>query len=113
MERELKVFMDVDGEPRSAGRLWSRQRPNGKSCTFAYDPSWIESGFALSPALPLGRGSQNTAHALFGVFSDAAPDSWGEHLMHIDERANAKTEKRAPRTLFPIDYLAAVNDETR
>ncbi len=113
MERELRAFIDLNGQPVPVGRLWSRSRSARESCTFAYDSKWIENGFPLSPALPLGRGPQNTPHGLFGVFSDAAPDSWGQHLMHIDERATAKTEKRAERTLFQIDYLAGVNDETR
>jgi serine/threonine-protein kinase HipA len=113
MERELRVFIDLNGQPAPAGRLWSRSRSGRESCTFAYDSKWIETGFALSPALPLGRGPQNTPHGLYGVFSDAAPDSWGQHLMHIDERATAKVERRAERTLFQIDYLAGVNDETR
>lgn len=113
MERELRVFVDLNGQPMPAGRLWSRHKSGRQSCTFAYDSNWIDKGFALSPALPLGRGPQNTPHGLFGVFSDAAPDSWGQHLMHIDERATAKAEQRAERTLFQIDYLAGVNDETR
>lgn len=113
MERELRVFVDVNGQPLSAGRLWSRHRSGRESCTFAYDSTWIANGFALSPSLPLGRGPQNTPHGLFGVFSDAAPDSWGQHLMHIDERVAARTEKRPERTLFKVDYLAGVNDEAR
>lgn len=113
MERELKVFVDVEGQPRFVGRLWSRHRAGRESCTFAYDSDWIANGFALSPALPLARGPQNTPHGLFGVFSDAAPDSWGQHLMHVDERVSARAEKRGERTLFKVDYLAGVNDEIR
>jgi serine/threonine-protein kinase HipA len=113
MERELRVFVDVDGQPIFAGRLWSRHKSGRNSCTFSYDASWIDKGFALSPAIPLVRGPQNTPHGLFGVFSDAAPDSWGQHLMHIDERANARAEQRGVRALFEVDYLAGVNDETR
>ncbi|MGH6951253.1 MAG: type II toxin-antitoxin system HipA family toxin [Vitreimonas sp.] len=113
MERELEVFVDFKGQPVFAGRLWSRHRSGRESCTFAYDSTWLANGFPLSPSLPLGRGPQNTPHGLFGVFSDAAPDSWGQHLMHIDERFTARTEKRPERTLFSVDYLAAVNDETR
>ncbi len=113
MERELRVFIDVNGQPVFVGRLWSRHRSARESCTFAYDSNWLANGFALSPALPLGRGPQNTPHGLFGVFSDAAPDSWGQHLMHIDERANARVENRTARNLFSVDYLAGVSDETR
>lgn len=114
MERNLQVLIDIDGRPALVGQLWSRRRNGRESCTFAYDQGWIDrKGFALSPALPVGRGPQNTPHELFGVFADTAPDSWGRHLMHIDERARAKEERRAPRTLFGVDYLAGVNDETR
>jgi serine/threonine-protein kinase HipA len=115
MQRELHVYIDLDNEPVLIGRLWARERSGRESSSFVYDETWRarRGAFALSPALPLGPGQFNTNRALFTAFTDAAPDSWGETLMRRHERAEAKKEDRAPRTMFAVDFLAGVDDRTR
>jgi serine/threonine-protein kinase HipA len=38
---------------------------------------------------------------------------WGQTLLRRNERARARQEKRQPRTLFTVDFLTLVDDETR
>ena len=115
MQRELLVYMDLAGEPVLVGRLWARQRAGRESSSFAYDESWLKrrGAFALSPSLTLGPGQFHAAKGLANALTDSAPDSWGKKLMARRERARAKKAKTQPRTLFDIDYLAGVDDQTR
>ena len=115
MQRELLVYMDLNGRPELVGRLWARERAGRESSSFAYDPSWLErrSAFALSPSLMLTTGQFHSARGLANAFSDTAPDSWGRKLMARRERARARQAKTPPRTLFDIDYVAGVDDQTR
>ncbi|MET0195552.1 MAG: type II toxin-antitoxin system HipA family toxin [Hyphomicrobiaceae bacterium] len=115
MQRELLVYMDLSGRPELVGRLWARERTGRESSSFAYDPSWLErrGAFALSPKLMLTAGQFHSAKGLANAFSDTAPDSWGRKLMARRERARARQAKTQPRTLFEVDYLAGVDDQTR
>ena len=115
MQRELLVYIDLNGQPVLVGRLWAREQRGRESSTFAYDPSWLQrrGAFALSTALMLTSGQFHSAKGLPNVFSDTAPDSWGRKLMARRERARAKQAKTQPRTLFDIDYLAGVDDQSR
>lgn len=115
MQRELLVYIDLKGQPVLAGRLWARERAGRESSSFAYDISWLQrrGAFALSPTLMLTAGQFHSAKGLANVFSDTAPDSWGRKLMARRERARAKGAKTQPRTLFDIDYLAGVDDQSR
>lgn len=115
MQRELLVYMNLGGEPVLVGKLWARERTGRESSSFAYDESWLKrrGAFALSPTLPLGAGQFHTAKGLANAFTDSAPDSWGRKLMTRRERARARQAKSQPRTLFDIDYLAGVDDQTR
>jgi serine/threonine-protein kinase HipA len=114
-ERELDVFIDLDGIPARAGRLWARDRGGKESASFEYDVAWRARpvSFALDPMLPLGRGVFHTELPLFNAFTDPAPDRWGQTLLRRHERARAKREARTPRTLGAVDFLALVDDETR
>lgn len=115
MQRELLVYLDIDGEPVLVGRLWARERTGRETSSFEYDASWLKrrGAFALSPSLMLARGQFQSAKGIANAFSDTAPDSWGKKLMLRRERARAKKAKTQPRTLFDIDYLAGVDDQTR
>lgn len=114
MQRELFVYLDIEGAPILVGRLWARERAGKETSSFAYDPAWLrrKGAFALSPTLMLTAG-QFQAQGLPNVFGDTAPDSWGRKLMLRRERARARKAKTQPRTLFEIDYLAGVDDRTR
>jgi hypothetical protein len=50
---------------------------------------------------------------LFNAFTDPAPDRWGQTLLRRHERARARAEGRAARTLFAVDFLTLVDDGTR
>ena len=117
MERESSVYIDLDGVAMLVGRLWSRVRNGRESATFQYDDAWLRSAerFALEPALTLGEAAHHTpaGKALFGAVGDSAPDRWGRVLMGRAERRVARTEGRAARTLYEIDYLLRVNDRAR
>lgn len=117
MDKEVLVYVDLDGAPRFVGRLWARARQGKQGATFEYDRSWLEdpAHFSLEPALKLGPGPFHTPAdtPLFGAIGDSTPDRWGRALMRRMERRRAEREGGAPRTLQEIDYLLLVDDEVR
>src|SRR6478736_7125662 len=117
MDKETLVYVDLDGVPHLMGRLWARVRKNKESAIFEYDKTWLENParFSLEPALQVGPGPFHTPAdtPMFGAIGDSAPDRWGRALMRRMERRRAEREKQAPRTLFEIDYLLLVDDQTR
>jgi serine/threonine-protein kinase HipA len=115
MQRELHVFIDLDGKPLLIGRLWARERSGRSSSSFTYDEAWLRrrGAFGLGPSIPLGPGQFHSDRPLFACFTDAAPDSWGKKLMRRHERARAEEQGGDPRTLFDVDFLAGVDDRTR
>lgn len=117
MDREVLVYVDLNGVPYLVGRLWARTRKNKEGATFEYDARWLEhrERFSLEPALKLGPGPFHTPAdtPMFGAIGDSAPDRWGRALMRRMERRRAEREKQTPRTLQEIDYLLLVDDEAR
>ena len=117
MDREVLVYVDLQGVPHLVGRLWTRMRKDRESATFEYDKSWLThpERFSLEPALKLGPGPFHTAsdRPMFGALGDSAPDRWGRVLMRRAERRRADHAGQAPRTLREIDYLLMVDDEAR
>src|SRR3984893_15935241 len=117
MDKEVFVYVELQGTPQLVGRLWARLRKDRESATFEYDKSWLNhpERFSLEPALKLGPGPFHTPseRPLFGAIGDSAPDRWGRVLMRRAERRQAELEQRAPRTLREIDYLLLVDDEAR
>ncbi len=117
MEKEVLVYVDLQGTPHLVGRLWMRDRRDRESATFEYDKSWLAhpNRFSLEPALKLGPGPFHTAsdQPLFGAIGDSAPDRWGRVLMRRAERRRAEREGQTPRSLREIDYLLMVDDEAR
>lgn len=117
MDREALVYVDLEGTPHLAGRLWARLRKDKESATFEYDPEWLQhrARFSLEPALTLGAGSFHTPAGIpmFGAIGDSAPDRWGRALMRRMSRRQAEREGHAVRTLQEIDYLLMVDDEAR
>lgn len=114
MDRELVVHVDLGGHAVRCGRLFARTRPR-ESSSFEYDDVWLSrrDAFALDPDLPLARGAFHSRGALFRAFTDPAPDRWGQTLLRRIERRNAKRERRAAMTLFAVDFLVLVDDQTR
>jgi serine/threonine-protein kinase HipA len=80
MDREVLVYVDLDGVPHVTGRLWSRARKGRDTASFEYDARWLENPirFSLEPALSLGPGPFHTPAdlPLFGAIGDSAPDRW-------------------------------------
>jgi serine/threonine-protein kinase HipA len=117
MDREVLVYVDLNGVPHLVGRLWSRTRKSRETASFEYAPDWLENParFSLEPALQLGPGPFHTQGDLpmFGAIGDSAPDRWGRALMRRAERRRAEREHQTPRTLQEIDYLLLVDDEAR
>src|SRR5579872_6770550 len=117
MDREVFVYVDLQGKPHLVGRLWSRVRKDRENATFEYDKAWLEhrERFSLEPALKLGPGPFHTPSdkPLFGAIGDSTPDRWGRVLMRRAERRRAQREKQTPRTVWEIDYLLLVDDEAR
>jgi serine/threonine-protein kinase HipA len=117
MEKEILVYVNLQGTPHLVGRLWSRMRKDRESATFEYDNTWLTHAerFSLEPALKLGPGPFHTAsgRALFGAIGDSAPDRWGRVIMRRASRRRAECEGQTPRTVTEIDYLLMVDDEAR
>ena len=115
-ERMAYVYVELFGESCLVGRLWTRSRRGRESASFEYDESWLnrEERFSLEPQLLLTQGAFHTGDKnLFGSIGDSAPDRWGRILMRRAARRTAQREGRDNQTLMELDYLLAVNDETR
>ncbi len=94
------------------GRLRFTHAGPRQFSNFTYDPDWVEDerAFALQPDLPLDGGafyaSGQPGHmrdALAGVFSDAAPDTWGRRLL----------ERAYGAGLSEFEYLTLSDDACR
>jgi serine/threonine-protein kinase HipA len=75
MDKEVFVYVDLDGQPRLVGRLWARLRKESKappSNTNA--PGSKTRRFSLEPALKLGPGPFHTPAdtPMFGAIGDSA-----------------------------------------
>lgn len=115
--QEIIVSISLDGKDLRVGKLWFHVRGGRESASFEYDRQWLDNSerFALEPALDLSEGAFHTKHdiGVFGAIGDSAPDRWGRLLIRRAATANAKAVGTTPKTLFEIDYLLAVSDETR
>jgi serine/threonine-protein kinase HipA len=116
-DRVVDVHLVLGGEELLAGRLWSHRRRARESASFAYDARYLAHprAYALEPGLPLVAGQQHTAttRAIFGAFSDCAPDRWGRRLIQRDEAHRARRDATAERSFGEIDYLLGVRDDLR
>lgn len=112
------VVVQIGDEDLPAGRLWSHRRRNTESATFAYDAAYLAhpEAYELDPGLPLVAGQQQTAagRAIFGAFSDCAPDRWGRRLIHRTEEHRVRDAgSGSGRSFGEIDYLLGVRDDLR
>lgn len=115
VDRLVYVHADLDGEVHRVGRLYSHNNKGKETASFEYEASWLENSlrYSLEPALTLAAGQFYTAKSLFGCLGDSAPDRWGRTLMKRAEARRAAAAKERSRTLYEIDYLLQVHDETR
>ena len=114
MTDTIEVLIDHHGETRLVGRCRYIARRRGQSSVFEYAGAWHDcaDAFALDPAnLPLERRriyTSSSKSALPGALRDTAPDRWGQQLVR---RAFRKAGEQ--RALSEIDYLLAIDDQTR
>lgn len=88
--------MTSDGNRRLVGKITSSKIMG----EFQYDTDWLDSPYAYPldpvnlPLAPVRYRVQNLKN-MFGVFSDAGPDSWGERvlLQHHESLPRNETER--------------------
>lgn len=114
---DVEIHLDWEGQTEQIGILRRHPGRGRETVTFEYLQSWIETknAFSIEPALPVGAGTfvPPQGHEIFGTIGDSAPDTWGRQLMRRRERRDADREGRRHRTMFEVDYLLGVSDETR
>jgi len=113
---QVDVFVEISGEDVLVGALRTYER-RGQSITFEYATDFIGDprSYEIDPALPLSTGvfRPPAGKTLFNVFSDSAPDRWGQGLLRRRERDRARRAHTTPRTLGEADFLFGTRDELR
>ncbi|CAA7196003.1 type II toxin-antitoxin system HipA family toxin [Chryseobacterium potabilaquae] len=103
-------------EPVLLGILSVHQAKGRKAFSFEYDKNWLKSNAQrlIDPDIQFYSGQQFPNNKEnFGIFLDSMPDTWGRTLMKRREIQLAKAKGENPKTLYDIDYLLGVFDETR
>ncbi len=117
MSSEVAVYVAVGRRNLFAGRLYPHRRRGIEMASFVYDDRYLADpdAYALDPALPMVAGTLQTpaGRALFGAFSDSAPDRWGRMLIRRAESARAKLAGTSPRSMSEVDVLLGVRDDLR
>ncbi len=105
-DESVEVVVQVAGEDVPAGRMGTHHGRGSQSATFAYQDSYLQrpDAYALDPALSLYGGQQQTpeGRALFGAFSDAAPDGWGRRLLRRRELTDARRLPSSSNATKPV-----------
>lgn len=114
-DREVEVYVHLDGEDVLAGRFWAHRRRSVESATFVYASTYLanSAAYPLDPVLPLVSGQLQTPQnqKIFGAFSDCSPDRWGKML--IRRRYGSVVEDAGDRSFGEADYLLGVRDDLR
>ena len=103
-------------EPQLIGTLSALYAKGKKAFSFEYDKTWIQSKsqMLLDPDIQFYGGPQYPNNKEnFGVFLDSMPDTWGRTLMKRSEAQQAHEKGERAKTLYEIDYLLGVYDESR
>jgi serine/threonine-protein kinase HipA len=103
-------------DPKIIGILAAQQAKGKKAFSFEYDKNWLktEQKFLLDPDIQLYGGPQYpNQKENFGIFLDSMPDTWGRTLMKRREAQLARENNEKPKTLYDIDFLLGVYDESR
>ena len=103
-------------EPQLIGILSALYAKGKKAFSFEYDKEWIrsEQQLLLDPDIQFYSGPQYPNNKEnFGIFLDSMPDTWGKTLMKRRELQLAKENDTKAKTLYEIDYLLGVYDESR
>ncbi|HMQ46347.1 MAG TPA: HipA domain-containing protein [Saprospiraceae bacterium] len=102
--------------PKLVGILSAHQAKGKKAFSFEYEPTWIQSKeqYLLDPDIGWHSGPQFAqSKDNFGVFLDSMPDRWGRMLMKRRAAQRARDAGNATPTLYDIDFLLGVQDESR
>ncbi|MCQ4034837.1 type II toxin-antitoxin system HipA family toxin [Kaistella montana] len=115
---DIYVYADWQelGGPKLIGVLSAHQAKGRKAFSFTYDQQWLLSGhqYLIDPDLQFFAGQQfANGKENFGVFLDSMPDIWGRTLMKRREAQLAKANGVSAKTLYDVDFLLGVYDETR
>jgi len=103
-------------EPELIGILSALNAKGKKAFSFEYNKNWIKSKnqMLLDPDIQFYSGPQYPNNKEnFGVFFDSMPDTWGRTLMKRRAAQEAATIDEKAKTLYEIDYLLGVYDESR
>lgn len=107
MERDVVVYVDLEGTAHFVGRLWARMRKNTESATFEYDKSWLAHAdrFSLEPALKLGPGPFHTPAAARGLTEQRLKPL---HCRLEPLPVLQYTREQVPRLVKPVHRIAQV-----
>lgn len=103
-------------QPELLGVLSAHRAKGRKAFSFEYDKSWLKTKEQrlIDPDIQFYPGQQFPGNKEnFGVFLDSMPDTWGRTLMKRREAQLAKEKGEKAKTLYDIDFLLGVYDETR
>jgi serine/threonine-protein kinase HipA len=115
---DIYVYGDWIGlnGPVEIGVLSAHFAKAKKAFSFAYNKEWLEKGLypLLDPDITFYSGPQFPVDKEnFGIFLDSMPDTWGKTLMKRREAQDARARNEKAKTLYEIDYLLGVYDESR
>ena len=115
---DIYVFADWKGmpAPKLMGVLSAHHAKGKKAFSFEYDKGWIKSEqqLQIDPDIQFYSGTQfPNQKENFGIFLDSMPDTWGRTLMKRRAAQQARELGEKATTLYDIDYLLGVYDESR
>lgn len=119
IQRRCMRLIEVLVDDTLAGTMVVESDPRSplEHLAFTYADSWLShsDSYEISPELPLVRGEQRPTmgREMFGAFMDAAPDAWGQRLLHEEARLQAKATGIALPGKTEVSRLLLVNDQTR
>jgi serine/threonine-protein kinase HipA len=103
-------------EPELIGILSVLNAKGKKAFSFEYAKDWIKSKnqMLLDPDIQFYNGPQYPNNKeIFGIFLDSMPDTWGRTLMKRKASQEVSLVGDKAKTLYEIDYLLGVYDESR
>ena len=115
---DIYVFADWAAleKPTLVGVLSAHFAKGKKAFSFEYDKDWLKTDAQrlLDPDIAFYSGLQYPANKEnFGIFLDSMPDTWGKTLMKRRAAQDARAKDEKAPTLYEIDYLLGVFDESR